>query len=804
MNHLLRLLRVERLEDRTTPAGLDPSFGDGGRVRLPIDQPGSNDFDEVNDVAALPDGRVLFAGLTQFAGGNNYDAVVGRLLPDGTPDQTFSGHGFTILDRIWFPRVRLAALPDGGAVVAAEGWHDGEPGRFIRVARLTAGGDLDPTFGDGGVAEFLIPFSDPTQLAGVNAVAVDAGGRVLLAGPVNRLVGDRFDTDFGVLRLTADGRPDPAFGPGGLRAVGFDLTPGPDVDRPTELAVLPDGRVLVAGAAAVGSGESFPSFFTAFAVARLTAGGDLDPTFGDGGKLWFEFPGTSAAEPSAMAVLPDGGVLLAGRANRYPPVLMPIPWWSFAAARVTADGRLDPAFGQDGRVTVGGPEWFRNGSVDGVGVLPDGKVVLAGQAARPSPLPVSPEDVAAVVRLNPDGTPDAGFGSGGLFAFPFAVSEGASGSAIAAAVFPDGRTLLGGSVSPTPGSPSDLGFAVVLPDPGPTALDLSYPPEWDSPSKTEPEVPPPTPPEPPVPPLPPPSVRPPLVPVPPDEGVVTADVTGDGIADIVMPAGPTGSLLRVLNGADGSELVAFAPFEAGFTGRLRLAAADLDGDGKAEVIVAAGAGGAPRVTVFRGADLAAGVTTAGLSFFGIGDPAFRGGAGVAVADLTGDGAPDLVVTAGAGGGPRVAVWDGRSIQAGSPGLVADFFAFEASFRGGVVAAAGDATGDGRAELALGAGGGGAPRVRLLDGRSLLAAPVATAGASVADFFAFDPSQRGGVRVAFHDTTGSGKADLLAGSGAGEPAEVRMFQAAGLMTSPTPPPARDLDPSSPALAGVFVG
>src|SRR5687768_5350393 len=117
-----RALLCERLEDRVTPSGLDPSFGIDGRVRLPVDQPGSNAFDEVHDVVALPDGRILFAGLAQ-SHLSSYSAAVGRLNADGTPDPTFSGDGVAVLNGIWFPTVRLAASPDGGAVVVGEGWR---------------------------------------------------------------------------------------------------------------------------------------------------------------------------------------------------------------------------------------------------------------------------------------------------------------------------------------------------------------------------------------------------------------------------------------------------------------------------------------------------------------------------------------------------------------------------------------------------------------------------------------------------------------------------------------------------------
>jgi hypothetical protein len=147
----------------------------------------------------------------------------------------------------------------------------------------------------------------------------------------------------------------------------------------------------------------------------------------------------------------------------------------------------------------------------------------------------------------------------------------------------------------------------------------------------------------------------------------------------------------------------------------------------------------------------------------------------AVGDVNGDGRPDLVTAAGAGGGPRVAVWDGKAVTPGAAPrrLVNDFFAFEPGLRDGAYVAAGDVTGDGRADLVLGGGPTGAPRVRVLSGAASLG-PGAFGSADqvpaarVADFFAGDPAARGGARVAVKDVDADGRADVVAGSGDDRP------------------------------------
>ena len=88
--------------------------------------------------------------------------------------------------------------------------------------------------------------------------------------------------------------------------------------------------------------------------------------------------------------------------------------------------------------------------------------------------------------------------------------------------------------------------------------------------------------------------------------------------------------------------------------------------------------------VFRGGDF---VVIA--DFFGIADPDFRGGARAAVGDINGDGFADLAVAAGFGGGPRVAVFDGRALAGGTTAkLMDDFFVFDTDLRDGAYLALG--------------------------------------------------------------------------------------------------------------------
>ncbi|QEL14097.1 DUF11 domain-containing protein [Limnoglobus roseus] len=242
--------------------------------------------------------------------------------------------------------------------------------------------------------------------------------------------------------------------------------------------------------------------------------------------------------------------------------------------------------------------------------------------------------------------------------------------------------------------------------------------------------------------------------------VATADVSGDGIPDIITAAGPGGApRVIIYDGQTGAVRQDFLAFESTFTGGLYVSAADLDGDGQADLVISPDVGGGPRVRILGGGD----PTRVVADLMGIDDSSFRGGARTAVADIDGDGTPDVVVGAGVGGGPRVAVWDGRSLLAGAPThLVADWFAFESSLRNGVYLTVGDVDGDGKADVIAGAGPGGAPRVIAFSGAGLMAGQATL----VANYFVGNTTDRGGVPVAAVDLDGDGKTEVFTGAGTG--------------------------------------
>jgi hypothetical protein len=297
------------------------------------------------------------------------------------------------------------------------------------------------------------------------------------------------------------------------------------------------------------------------------------------------------------------------------------------------------------------------------------------------------------------------------------------------------------------------------------------------------------------------------------------DVNGDGVADTVFAAGPGGGdLVRIISGKDGTDLLTGGTFSA-YAGEdfttigLFLAVGDIDGDGRAEVVVSPDQGGGARIQVFA---FSGGSLLQRGNFFGIDDPAFRGGGRIALGDINADGKLDLVVGAGFGGGPRIALFNGLDLTGNvqSPRkLVGDFVIFEPGLRDGVFVAAGDLSGDGKADLVFGGGPGGGPRVTALNGASVLNSsdPNLTdvKNAPLSNFFAFDANQRGGVRVAVKEFDGDPRRDLVVGSGDDAPVGVKTYRGSAVLAAANgaePTVLQSFAPFSESTlaTGVFVG
>jgi autotransporter-associated beta strand protein len=186
--------------------------------------------------------------------------------------------------------------------------------------------------------------------------------------------------------------------------------------------------------------------------------------------------------------------------------------------------------------------------------------------------------------------------------------------------------------------------------------------------------------------------------------VAVGDVTGDGIPDVICAAGPGGGpLVTVYDGQTFQLIRSFYTLTSTFTGGLYVAAGDVNGDGYADIITSADAHGGPQVTVWDGR-----TGTFLTSFFAFA-PNFTGGVRVAAADVDGDGKADIIAGAGPGALPQVTVFQGLSLR-----VLLSFFAMPGAGTSGVYVAAGDLTGDHHADIVVGTGTGAVPEAGIYD------------------------------------------------------------------------------------------
>jgi hypothetical protein len=155
--------------------------------------------------------------------------------------------------------------------------------------------------------------------------------------------------------------------------------------------------------------------------------------------------------------------------------------------------------------------------------------------------------------------------------------------------------------------------------------------------------------------------------------VAASDVNGQ--PELVTGAGPGGGPHVKVFAADGTLKASYYAYPAAFSGGVSVASADINGDGVADVVTGPGAGGTPQVEVFSGTD-----GSLLYSFYAY-NPLFSGGVRVAAADVNGDGHADIVTAAGPDGGPHARVFDGQTLSE-----ITGFYALDQTFTGGIYGA----------------------------------------------------------------------------------------------------------------------
>lgn len=272
---------------------LDRSFGRGGEKVIDF----GGRFNEATAVGIATDGRVMIGGTRattiEERGGSDAVSMVGRLLPSGALDRSFSRNGLVALPT-GVAIVDFAAGPRGSTLVATAYYS-------VNLFRLRAGGSLDSSFGDQGKVEVRpfdsVPsnsFFSPIKQIGVSH------GRVIVVGTESTFVEGRTTYSMTVVRCLSDGTPDPSFGEDGIATVSFGK-----IASATAFAVRRNGGVVVEGRVV-----NSPVNGNDIRAVSFRSDGSLDRAFGGKGKVTVSFGGEDW--PSGVVLQGSDTAILVG------------------------------------------------------------------------------------------------------------------------------------------------------------------------------------------------------------------------------------------------------------------------------------------------------------------------------------------------------------------------------------------------------------------------------------------------------------------------------------------------------------
>ena len=375
--------------------GLDLTFGNGGFVLT--DTSGNpnplTDLDFAVGTAIQSDGKIVAAGYAVVNGAGQYTAV--RYDTNGALDPYFGNGGIArvpVAGNVY----AMGLQPDGKILVC------GQQGDTFAIVRFTTFGEPDSSFGDGGKAVINFFNFDTEIIEAIPfAVAVQSDLKIILAGYVWTQAAGRQAT---LVRLNENGILDKSFGILGRQTISFD-----DSSRSSFVTVniRKDGKIIAGG-------FTFGSLGADFAMAQVLSSGQLDTSFGTGGKVITDFFGSSDVI-NDLEIDSLGRIIAVGSSNQ-----------SFAMACYSANGVLDSSFGSNGKVTTsfGGV----NERAAAVVLQADSKIVLSGTIQKSTDSRTSD---FAVVRYQADGVLDTSFGINGKVMTDFAGStDRVTGAAI--------------------------------------------------------------------------------------------------------------------------------------------------------------------------------------------------------------------------------------------------------------------------------------------------------------------------------------------------------------------------------------
>lgn len=363
---------------RLTSAGaLDPTFdGDGKQTTEFM----ASSTGRGSAVASDHLGRTVVAGIAYNSVSSTRDFTITRYTSAGVLDASFGGTGVVYVNFVGDDYAYGVAVDSMNRVLVV-----GNAGYDFGVARLTAGGALDASFGVGG--KVTIAFGTFDDIA--SAVAVDSSDRPVIAGFTNDGTGS--NDDFAVARLTTAGALDTTFNGTGKQVIVF----GPSYDDASGVAIDSLGRVVIAGDSQINGGYNF-------AIARLSNDGELDASFGAGGKVLL----SGAPYANAMALDSQNRVVVVGEGGLG-------STFDFAVVRLTTTGTPDPGFNGSGWQYVAFGD--SDDRANAVAIDAHDRVVVAG-------LTFGANADFGIARLTVDGALDGTFGAGGKTTVAFGPS----------------------------------------------------------------------------------------------------------------------------------------------------------------------------------------------------------------------------------------------------------------------------------------------------------------------------------------------------------------------------------------------
>jgi uncharacterized delta-60 repeat protein len=323
-----------------TDGSLDSSFADSG---IAITMHPMKDTMGTS-LAIQSDGKIVVAGIVTCVGRSTpgYCTLLQRFTKDGAADLTFNGPGLNRAEKTT-KGARGVVLSNDGKILVV-GSIDNGNAEELSVARYMPDGLIDTSFGNNGVTSVAIG-NDVGSYNYGKSIVLQADGKILVSGGAHT---NSSNNHFSLTRLLSNGRIDVNFGRFG--SVVTNVAIPPESDHSHSLAVQPDGKILIAGEATVSRTDTFPfpGFVSLanvnFALVRYNINGSLDTTFGTNGIVTTDVNQLDN-RAYAMAIQPNGFIVLVGESFTYEPTNNNGGFTSFGIVRYRPDGTIDTNFG---------------------------------------------------------------------------------------------------------------------------------------------------------------------------------------------------------------------------------------------------------------------------------------------------------------------------------------------------------------------------------------------------------------------------------------------------------------------------